>query len=211
MDKTLYKIGFWVALVAFVAMVGFSAAQISQLFGVPRYPWDAILIYGFSLCIATPLMLAFLALHYVTPEERRYWSHAAVLFAVIYALFVSFNYVVQLTAVIPYPDANPVLNQTPHSLFWTVDALGYIALGLATLFAVPLFSNRGVQKWVKGFFLANFLVTPLICIVYFYPVFSMTLLLLGLPWIVTGIGSTLFLMLFFRGGSAIGKPESEKK
>jgi hypothetical protein len=211
MDKTLYRIGFWFALVAFVAMVGFSVAQISQLFGVPSYPWDAILIYGFSLCIATPLMLAFLALHYVTPEERRYWSHAAVLFAVIYALFVSFNYVVHLTAVIPYPDANPVLNQTPHSLFWTVDALGYIALGLATLFAVPLFTNQGVQKWVKGFFLANFLVTPLICIVYFYPVFSMTLLLLGLPWIVTGIGSTLFLMLFFRGGSEIVKPGSERQ
>jgi hypothetical protein len=211
MDKKSYKIGFWFALVAFIATLGFSVAQISQLFGFPSYPWDAIFIYGFSLCIAMPFMLAFLALHYVTPEERRYWSHAAVLFSLMYALFVSFNYVVQLTAVIPYADANPVLIQTPHSLFWTVDALGYIALGLATLFAVPLFSNQGVQKWVKWFFLANFLITPLICIVYFYPVFSMTLLLLGLPWIVTVLGSTLTLTLFFKGGSAIMKPDREKQ
>ena len=26
-------------------------------------------------------MLALLALHYVTPDEKRFWSHAAVLFA----------------------------------------------------------------------------------------------------------------------------------
>lgn len=194
----MYKIGFLTALVAFVANLGFSVSQILQLFGFIPKPWDEILIYGFSLCIATPFMLALLALHSVTPEKKRFWSHAAVLFALMYTLYVTLNYVVQLTAVIPFADPEPVLIQTPHSLFWTVDALGYIGLALATLFAVPLFEKQGVQKWVRWFFLANFLVTPLICIVYFYPVFSMTLLLLGLPWIVTAVGAMLFLTLFFR-------------
>jgi hypothetical protein len=197
MDKILYKVGFWSALVAFVAASGFSIAQILQLIGLIRYPWDEILIYGFSLFIAVPFMLALLALHYVTPDEKRFWSHAAVLFAVMYATYVSLNYVVQLTAVIPYGAPNPVLVQTPHSLFWTVDALGYIALGLATLFAVPVFAKQGLQKWLRWFFLANGLITPLIAFVYFYPYFSTTLLLLGLPWIVTATGSMLLLALFF--------------
>jgi hypothetical protein len=116
----------------------------------------------------------------------------------MYVIYVTLNYVVQLTAVIPYAAPDPVLVQTPHSLFWTVDALGYIALGLATLFAVPLFTKQGIQKWLRWFFLANGLVTPLISFVYFYPVFSTTLLLLGLPWIATSVGSMLLLTFFFR-------------
>ncbi len=198
-ENSVKKLGFWSALVAFVAAIGYSIAQILQVVGVVGPPWDGILIYGFSLFIATPFMLALLALHYVTPEENRFWSHAAVLFAVIYTTYVSLNYVVQLTAVIPYVAPNPVLVQTPHSLLWTFDALGYIALGLATLFAVPLFAKQGLQKWLRRFFLANGLITPVIAFVYFYPDFSTTLLFLGLPWIVTAPGSMLLLALFFRG------------
>jgi cytochrome b subunit of formate dehydrogenase len=66
------------------------------------------------------------------------------------------------------------------------------------LFASFLFANRGFDRWVKWFFLANFLVTPLIGFVYFYPTFSYTLLLLGTPWIVTASGSMLVLSLYFR-------------
>jgi multisubunit Na+/H+ antiporter MnhB subunit len=78
-----------------------------------------------------------------------------------------------------------------------VDALGYIFLGLATLFASFLFANRGFERWVKWFFLANALVTPLIGFVYFYPTFSYGLLLLGAPWIITASGSMLVLALYF--------------
>jgi hypothetical protein len=202
-NETLYKVGFWTALVAFIAVIGYDVFQILQIVGALGKPWDEILIYGSSLFIAIPFMLALLALHYLTPDGRRFWSHAAVLFAAMYALYVNLNYVVQLTAVIPYPAPDPVLIQTPHSLFWTVDALGYISLSLATLFAVPLFANQGVQRWVKGFFLANGLVIPLFAVVYFYPVFSTTLLLLGLPWIVTATGSIALLALFFAKRSVI--------
>jgi hypothetical protein len=203
MNETVYKAGFWFALVAFVAAVGFDLAQVLQIIGTLGTPWDGVFIYGFSLFIATPFLLAMVALHSVTPEQKRFWSLAAVLFAVMYATYVSLNYVVQLTAVIPYAAPDPAIVQTPHSLFWTADALGYIALGLSTLFAVPLFAKQGVQRWVRWFFLANGLVTPLISFVYFYPDFSVGLLLLGVPWIVTATGSMLVLALFFRARSAI--------
>jgi len=75
--------------------------------------------------------------------------------------------------------------------------LGYIALGLATSFAVPLFANEGeLQKWLRWFFLVNGLIIPLIALVYFYPDFSITLLLLGLPWIITAPGLMSLLSLF---------------
>lgn len=91
-----------------------------------------------------------------------------------------------------------VLDQTPHSLFWTLDALGYIFLGAATLFAVPVFAGSASRRWVRYFFLANALMTPVIALVYFFPRFSIPLLLLGTPWLVTAPGSFLLLALMFR-------------
>jgi hypothetical protein len=196
MKISVSRIGFCLAFVAFFAAIGYSIVQIMQILGVLKYPWDEILIYGFSLVIATPFMLALLTLHYVTPVERRFWSHGAILFAVMYNIYVTLNYVVQLTVVIPYSDPNPILIQTPHSLFWTIDALGYIFLGLATLSAAPLFSKQGLDRWVRLFFVANGLFTPLFAFVYFYPHFSTTLLLLGLPWIIVAPGSMLLLALY---------------
>ena len=195
---TVLKAGFISASLAFLAALGFAVAQILQLLGVLPPPLDEIPIYGFSLFIAAPLLLAFLALHYVTPEENRFWSHAAVIFAAIYTAYVTLNYVVQLTAVLPFAAPNPALLQTPHSLFWTVDGLGYIALGLATSFAAPLFAKTGVENWLRWFFIANSAITPVIAVVYFYPRFSTALLLLASPWIVTAPGSILLLALFFR-------------
>ncbi|MDD1676247.1 MAG: hypothetical protein LUQ40_00760, partial [Methanomicrobiales archaeon] len=75
-ERTLYQAGFWSALVAFVAVSGFSIVQILQVIGVVPYPWDEILIYGFSLFIAIPFMLSMLALHYILPYEKKFWSHA---------------------------------------------------------------------------------------------------------------------------------------
>jgi hypothetical protein len=201
-SATPYRVGFWAALVAFAGTLGFSIVQIMQIMAFLHPPLDGILIYGFSLCIATPFMIAMLALHYVTPEGNRIWSHAALLLAVMYAVYVNLNYVVQLATVIPLSlrgslDEIRILDQTPHSLFWDVDALGYIFMGLATLFAFPVFANTGLEKWVKSFFLANGLVVPIISFVYFYPTFSTGILLLGSVWIVTALGSVLLLTLFF--------------
>jgi hypothetical protein len=199
-QKIVYTFGFWSALVAFVAAVGFIVALILQVVGVLVFPWDGILIFGFSLCIATPFMLAILALHYTVPNEKKIWSHAALLFAVIYTVYVTLNYVVQLGSVIPMTataDEIRILNQTPHSLLWDADALGYIFMGLATLFAFHVFTKQGVQRWLRGFFLANGLITPLVAVYYFYPNVSNGLLLVDSLWGITLPGSMLLLALFF--------------
>ena len=193
------RVGYWSALVAFLVGAGFAIAQLLQLIGLLTPPWDGILIYGFSLLIAAPFMVALVALHYDTPPARRLWSHAALLMSVIYVTYVTLNYVVQLAEVIPRLTTQAsleVLDQTPHSLFWTVAALGYIFLGAATLFAVLTGSTS--RTWVRRFFLANARVTPVIALVYFLPTFSIPLLLLGSPWIITAPGSFLLPALMFK-------------
>jgi hypothetical protein len=200
-NRSVYKVGFWSALIASVGACGYSIVQILQIVGVIRKPMDGILIFGFSLLIAVPFMLAMLALHYATPTERRFWTHAALLLTVVYVVYVTLNYVVQLAVVIPALQPRTsldLLDQTPHSLCWTLDALGYIFMGLAMLFAFPIFEKQGLQNWLRWFFLANGLMTPVIAVIYFYPTFSTTLLLFGLPWIITAPGSILLLTAFFK-------------
>lgn len=203
MNKAINNIGFWSGLVAFAATVAYVIVQVLQVAGVIHFPWDEILIYSASLCIVIPFILEMLALHYATPDAKRFWSHAALVFSILYSVFVTANYVVQLAMVIPGKlkgDADDIhlLEQTPHSLFWDFDALGYIFMGLAMLAAVPVFEKQGFQKWVRISFLANALVTPLIAFVYFYQAWSENLLFLGFPWGITAPVTMLMLALLLR-------------
>jgi hypothetical protein len=210
MNQAVYKIGFWSGLFAFMATVAYCIVQLLQIYGVLTYPLDERLIYGTSLCIVIPFVLEILALHYITPPNKKFWSHAAVTFTTLYAMFVTANYVVQLATVIPMTlegslDEVRILQQTPHSLFWVFDALGYIFMGLATFAAIPLFEKKGFQKWVRISFIAHALVTPLITIVYFYPDYSYDLLVLGFPWAVTAPLFMLMLALLFRKNFSMQK------
>jgi len=203
------EIGYRSGVAAGVAALSYDLVQILQVAGVLRFPADEILIYGTSLCIVVPFMLEMVALYQVTPRDKKFWAHAALMFTTIYAVFVTANYVVQLATVIPAKlngtlDSVRLLDQTPHSLFWNFDAIGYIAMGLATLLAVPAFSGTGFEQRVRQALIANTLVTPLIATVYFYPVFSTRLLFLGFPWAITAPLSMLMMAAALRRRTAPG-------
>ncbi len=197
MTRSIGNVGYWSGLAAFTSAVAYVVAQILQIAGVLRFPADEILIYATSLCIVVPFILEMVAFHHLTTPDRRFWTHAALVFTVVYAVFVTANYVVQLATVVPAKmrgasDAIRILDQTPHSLFWDYDAVGYISMGLACLLAVPAVSNVGFERWVRRSLVAHALVTPLIGVVYFYPTFSTNLLFLGLPWAIT---APLFMLM----------------
>jgi len=191
------SVGFWSGLTASAAAVTYGVVQILQVAGALRFPADEILIYGSSLCIVVPFLLEMLAFHHLTPPGKQFWTHASLVFTIIYAVFVIANYVVQLATVIPAKvsgasEAIRLLEQTPHSLFWDYDAVGYIAMGLACLLAVPAVKDVGFERWVRRSLIAHALVTPLISIVYFYPTYSNKLLFLGFPWAIT---APLFMLM----------------
>jgi len=208
--QTIAKIGFWSAFVALIGAVGYIISVPLQIFNLVTPLRDAAIAFVFSLLMPMSFLLAMLALHYTVSEENKFWTNSALLFAVIYVTYCVLNYVVQLATVIPagyywtfenlQGTQGPLslLNQTPHSLFWDIDALGYIFLNLSTLFAFSVFDKQGLQKWARRFFLINGLSTPFIAIAYFYPVFSVPVLMFGAPWVVTVPGSLLFLALYFR-------------
>ena len=200
---SIRNVGYWSGLAAFTSTVAYGLVQVLQVAGILRFPADEILIYGSSLCIVVPFILEMLALHHLTPPGKQFWTHASLLFSIIYAVFVTANYVVQLATVIPAklrgaPEALRVLEQTPHSLFWDYDAVGYVAMGTACLLAVPALSRVGFERWVRRSLIAHAFVTPLIGVVYFYPTFSTRLLLLGFPWAITAPVFMLMLAIMLR-------------
>lgn len=202
------QVGYWSGLSAALAAIAFALVQLLQLAGVLTYPFDEILIYTTSLLIVVPFLMEMLAFHHLTDGPRQYWTHAALIFSIIYAVFVTANYVVQLATVIPArlagrAESVRLLEQTPHSLFWNYDAIGYIAMGVAALMAIPALETTGFDRRVRQALQAHALATPLISVVYFYPTFSTGLLMLGLPWAVT---APLFMwMLAVRLGKCLSR------
>ena len=208
MSRAISEVGYWSGLAACASTVAYVVVQLLQVAGVLRFPLDEILIYGTSLCIVVPFVLEMLSFHHLTPPEKQFWTHASLIFTIIYAVFVTANYVVQLATVIPArsrgaSEALSVLEQTPHSLFWDYDAVGYISMGLASFLAIPALGKVGFERWVRLSLLANAVVTPLISIVYFYPTYSHTLLFLGFPWAITApLFMVMLAMMLRRRGRA---------
>jgi hypothetical protein len=187
---TLGRIGFWAGLAACTATVAYDIVQILQMVGVLHFPFDEILIFGTSLCIVLPFVFEMLALHYSSSVDKRFWTHAALIFTTMYAVFGTANYVIQLTTVIPAKlrgaaDTVRLLEQTPHSLFWDFDAIAYIAMGLATLVIIPALANTGIERRVRIACMAHVVATVLAGVVYFHSTYSSRLLLLGFPWAIT--------------------------
>jgi hypothetical protein len=205
-------IALWAGLAACTATVTYDVVQILQVIGVLHFPLDDIFIFGSSLCIVAPFLFVILAFHYSSPIEKRFWSHAALIFTTIYVVFATANYVVQLATVIPAKlrgaaDSVRFLEQTPHSLFWDFDAIAYIAMGLTALVVIPGLGNSGLERWVRTSCIANVVATLLATVVYFYPTYSETLLLVGLPWGITAPSFMLLLGIALRKRDTEGAPE----
>jgi hypothetical protein len=215
MNEASPKLGFYASAAAFFAAVAYGAAQIAQILNAVSYPLADILIYGASLCISVPFMIAMLALHDTVESRQRLWTSGALLFGVMYVTYVVLMYTVQLSVVIPKSMESPsssVLGVAPQTLFWTIDGLGYVSMGVCMLFAALSLPQTGPGMWARRFMFANAMITPVIAFIYFYPHFSLGVLLLGAPWLVTAPGSLLALACYFRtiGSAALAQSKYER-
>jgi hypothetical protein len=91
LDRIIGNVGYWSGVAAFTSTVAYDVVQILQLAGMLQFPADEILIYGTSLCIVVPFILEMLALHHLTAPAKQFWTHASLIFTIIYAVFVSAN------------------------------------------------------------------------------------------------------------------------
>jgi len=76
MNTTVIKVGYWAGICAFGSNLAFVFVQTLQLFRILAYPYDEILIYGFSLGIVIPFLLEMLALHlsiFIRTFQKKYY------------------------------------------------------------------------------------------------------------------------------------------
>jgi hypothetical protein len=201
MKQSSAALGFWSSFIAFLSAAAYSISQIISppLLPILKYPWNEILIIAPSLVLAVVFVIVMNCVHEYAANDNKIWSRIGLSFAVMYALFVGFAYIIQLATVIPATlrgEGNEVLFLALTKAHWiqAVDGLGYSLMSLATLFTYPVFAERGFDRGVRRFFLAHGLLAPFVVL----PLWVPPLIVIGTLWFITGPGLLLFLTLLFR-------------
>jgi hypothetical protein len=115
------------------------------------------------------------SIHYYAEARARIWSHVAVAFASMYATLISIVYYVQLAFVIPRLARGDAANiqllifEPFDSFLYAVDVFGYSLMSLSTLFAAAVFSNQGLERWIRWALIANGCLIPFLALQMYYP------------------------------------------
>jgi hypothetical protein len=203
------KLGYWSGLSATLFSIIYIVGQLAEWFGLlgsgggPENPSTALGIVVLlvpSMFLAPSFALLMLCVHYHAPEDKKIWSHAGIVFAVVYTVMVSINYYVQLTLVLPHmlrgeiESIRPFLFTPFDSFIYSVDVLGYSFMSLSTLFAAFAFSGAGLERTVRRFMIANGLLIPFLALqIYYHPLIWPAAL-----WAITFPGTTISLTGLFK-------------
>ena len=212
-------VGFWSAVLATVFSITYIVAQLAEWMGVlgsqggpesASTPTGLVLLLTPSLLLGPSFLVLVVSIHQLASPERKIWSHAAVAFATVYTALISIVYFVQLTLVMPrlargQIEGIEVFLFVPFDSFlYAVDILGYSFMSLATLFAAMVFTDKGLERVVRLFLIANGLLLPFIALqMYYHP-----LIWIAALWAVTFPGATWSLAILFRREAA-NTPGSE--
>ncbi|MDJ1431457.1 hypothetical protein [Halostagnicola sp. A-GB9-2] len=202
------RLGFWSALVTAVSAGTFSIAALLEMANAIPVVLGWQIIYASSFVLAVAFVVMMISIHHTTPENRQVWSFTGVSFAILYASNVSIMYIVQLFVYIPRDQRGELseseailLSDTFGSFLQAVDGLGYLFMGVAFLAAAPVFTTRGLERWVRWFFVANGLVTVPVFLTYF--VDPAYILLAGLWTIAVPVATGLVAINFRRQHRAV--------
>ena len=145
--KYVYQLGFWSAIIAtlLVAVAGITATASIQPFAT---------VIGFLLTSSFLIVMA--CIHCYASDEKKVFSLVGLSFAIIYATLISVNYFIQLTFVRQSTFNVSIFEMTnSQSMMWVIEVLGYFFMGLATLFAAPVFGSSKIESLIKWLFVAN--------------------------------------------------------
>ncbi len=109
------------------------------------------------LVVPITVIVAMACIHSLAQESKKVFSLIAVALSAIYATIISVNYYIQLFVVrlnILSGDLDGLqLLAMPnlHSVFFALEAIGYMFLSLAMLFTLPIFGNGKLARWIRVF------------------------------------------------------------
>jgi hypothetical protein len=160
LQKTPLRMGYWSALIVALLVVLIDAGMILSTILFPITTITNIESYAASftswqmlpfipsLILAPMFVILMLCIHHYASEDKKIFSQLGAYFSVICAAILGLHYYIQLTVV----QQGLLNNETsglwmlatpnPHSLFWTLAALGYGFMGFALLSAAYVFNGK---------------------------------------------------------------------
>lgn len=201
------RVGFWAAVLATFGAIAFALGIVLNIVVVPGPAWTGdIQAYarGYSgLAMAVTVVPSLLivpayvalvgSLYAVAPVGKRPIVLLALAFAAVYAAIVGTNYFLQLIVV----RQNLVSGNTDgmallimpntHSVFWTLEFLGYFWQGVAAGFLALALGRGRLQLWIRWLFAAVFVAGAVGIVDSILGVTSFTdpLMIIGTaPWLV---------------------------
>lgn len=197
-------LGFWSAVAMAATYVVFLVGAIAQIGGALTAPWDVIITIGASIIIAPAFVLLLVSVHYAAPDAKRVWSHAALMFGVLYAAFVSIVYITWLFVAEPHVIAHTASaaaatfgyqtsSMASGSFAYLLDGLGYTYMSLAVCLTAPVFTGGRLATWIRGIAIANGPIALLVLLAYVF-----NSLVLGLGALLVPVYGVLMAVYFYK-------------
>lgn len=177
--KVASQTGVWVAVLTTICTVAFAIIAIATparsgpfcaTWGCVAYPYTAVaqfipgdyywLVPGILLALL--VVVLFTCIHTFAPEERKLFSRIALMFAGAYAVIIVADYFSQFTVVVPSLQSGETAGLSlftqynPHGFFIAGEALGYLLMSTAFLFAAPVFAGGGAERALRWVFVISF-------------------------------------------------------
>ena len=199
--STVNKVGFWSAILSFVFGIGYVVFQLASFAGYPKPPWHLITLTFPSFWLALSFVVLMTTIHHHAPEEKKIWSHVALVFAIMYATLNATVYYLQMTLVVPsilngQAGAVASFELTSGTFTYGADVFGYSLMELSMLFAAPVFVGGRLEQSIRWSLIANGVLTPANLLMQNLPTFPIAAL-----WAVTFPISTVLLAFLFRRSS----------
>jgi hypothetical protein len=171
-------LGYWSAIGLVVTFAVFTVAFIAIPLTGPLFIWSNLADYlayvrsghtffqdlarWMMLLFGPLIVILFASIHELASGERRLLARIALSFTVIFAALTAINYFVQLSAVRLAIQRNAIegleqiVQANPISAVAAINVLGWsLFLGLASLFMAPVFTGRGLQRFISVCFWIN--------------------------------------------------------
>jgi hypothetical protein len=181
------------------------------------FPRDYLWMYP-ALLVTALFVVLMACIHQYASADKQLFSLIGVCFAVIAAAVLLIDYFMQLTVMQPSvlkgeTDGLSLVSQyNPHGIFIALEALGYLMMSVAFVFAAPVFTGRDwVERTIRWLLMAGFTLAVGLLIVlslryghdldYRFEVFVITI-----DWTVLIIVGALLSVVFTRAERAGGQP-----
>jgi hypothetical protein len=175
------------------------------------FPRDYVWMY--PALLVTAIFVVFMAcIHHYASHDKKIFSLIGLSFGVMSAALIMIDYFIQLTVIQPSLlrgelDGLSLISQyNPHGIFIALEALGYVLMSVAFVFAAPVFASHDwVERTLRWLFVAGFVLAVGLLIVlsllYGHDLeYRFEVAVISIDWIVLIISGFLLSIVFRRAG-----------